>query len=127
LDARHLNAVERWTMILAALAIVAAAVAASRRVAFGVTLGAALMVGNAYAMRRIGQRVLRSFARPGIAILLLNLKMLVLIALVLVVVRYLPVDAIGFLIGISVFPVAVVIAAVRVGLAEAKETPSEHG
>ncbi len=114
-------------MILAALVLAAAFVAASRRFAFGAALGAALMVGNAYAMRRIGQRVLRTFARPGIAILLLNLKMLILIALVLVVVRYLPVDAIGFLVGISVFPVAVVIAAVRVGLAESKETTSENG
>jgi len=114
-------------MILAALVIAASAVAAPRRVAFGVALGAALMVANAWAMRRIGQRVLRSGARPGFAILLLNLKMLLLIALTFVVVRWLPVDAVGFLVGISVFPVAVVVAAVRAGLAEAKESANENG
>jgi hypothetical protein len=125
---KHLLAVERWTMILAALAIVASAVALPRATAFGVTLGAGLMVVNAYAIRRIGTRVLRTFSRPGIAILLLNLKMLALIALVYLAIRFLHVDAIGFIIGISVFPVAVVIAAVRVGLAEStSEEEPTHG
>lgn len=112
-------------MILAAVVIAASAVALPRATAFGVTLGAGLMVANAYAIRRIGARVVRTFTRPGLAILLLNLKMLALIGLVFLVIRYLHVDAIGFIIGISVFPVAVVIAAVRVGLAESTTNEEE--
>ena len=113
LGPHHLSSVERWTMILAALVILAAIVATPRGTAFGATLGAGLMVVNAYALRRIGHRVFRTLARPGIAVLLLNVKMAVLFGLVFVCVRYLNADAVGFLIGISVFPVAVVIAAVR--------------
>ena len=110
-DGKQLATVERWTMILALVAIAASAFTMSRPMALGVSLGAALMVLNTWALRRIGQRVLRTFARPGLAILLFNLKMGLLLGLVYVVVRYLPIDAIGFLVGVSVFPVAVVIAA----------------
>ncbi|MSP59404.1 MAG: hypothetical protein EXR72_03505 [Myxococcales bacterium] len=120
----HLNAVERWTMILAALAIAAAAAATSRSTAFGVTVGAGLMVANAMVLRRVGQRVLRSLKRPGIAVLLLNLKMAVLIGLVLLIIKYLHVDTLGFLIGVSVFPLAVLVAAIQTGLAESDADPT---
>ncbi len=124
MNSRHLHTIERWTLILAAIAIAAAVVAASRSTAFAVTVGAGLMVGNAIALRRIGSRVLAS-ATPGMAVLLLNLKMLLLVALVYVGVRILHLDTAGFLIGVSVFPVAMVIAALRFGAAEATAPTDE--
>jgi hypothetical protein len=51
--------------------------------------------------------------KPGAAILLFNLKMGVLLALVWAAVRYLHVDPIAFIVGISVFPVAIVVVAIR--------------
>ena len=118
LDGKQLGLVERWTLILAAILIAASVVAMPRRMALGVSLGAALMCVNAWALRRIGQRVFKTFAKPGFAILLFNLKMGVVLALVYLVLHYLPVDGIGFLVGVSVFPLAVVIAAVQAGMLE---------
>ena len=113
LDGKQLGLVERWTLVLAAIVIAAATITMSRRVALGVSVGAAIMCLNAYAMRRLGQRVLKTISRPGFAILLFNAKMGLLIAVVYLALRFLPVDAIGFLVGVSVFPVAIVAAAIH--------------
>ena len=112
-------------MILAVVVIAAATVAAPRPVAFAVTVGAGLMVANAFAIRRLGARLVR-VASPSAAVLLLNLKMLLLIAMVYVGIALLHLDAIGFVIGVSIFPVAMVIAALRAGLADSAAENS-HG
>jgi hypothetical protein len=127
LEARHLAVVERWTMILAALTIAATTLLAPRPVAFGATVGAGLMVANAWAMRRIGTRVLQSAERRGFAILLLNVKLLALIGVVWLAMHFLHVDTLGFLLGVSVFPTAIVAAALQIGLAEPTRGESEHG
>ena len=122
MDDKHLVSVERWTLILAAAAIGVAVLALSRRVAFGVSIGAALMALNAYALRRIGQRAFKRFRKPGAAVLLFNLKMGLLMAVVWAVIRFLHVDPVAFIVGISIFPIAIVIVAVRHALAPS--TPS---
>jgi hypothetical protein len=118
IEPRHLRSVERWTLALAALVIAAATVATSRSTAFAVAVGAGLMSLNAWAIRRIAERVFRDGQRirAGAAVLLFNLKMLLLIALVLVAISVLHLDGIGFLVGVSVFPVAIVVAALRMNL-----------
>jgi ATP synthase I chain len=113
MDEKHLIAVEKVTLALAAVVIGAALIALSRHAAFGVTLGAGLMVLNALALRRIGVRAFRTFKRPGAAILLFNAKMAVLIGVVYLVIRYVHVDPVAFVIGISIFPVAIVIVAIK--------------
>jgi hypothetical protein len=113
LGSDYLGAVERWTMILAAAVIAAAVVAAPRPIAFAATVGAGLMVANAWAMRRIGRKVALSADRPGAAILLLNVKLLVLIAVVYLAIRVFGLDTLGFLVGVSVLPAALLVAALR--------------
>lgn len=131
LEPRHLKTVEHWTMILALVATAAALVVASRPVAFAVAAGAGLMVANAWAIRQLAERLFRKTGkdgepRAGAAVALFNVKMFVLIALVYVAVKILGLDAIGFLVGVSVFPVAVVIAALRLNLG-ADETDAPRG
>lgn len=130
LEAKHLGTVERWTMILAAVVIAAAMIAAPRPVAFAVTVGAGLMVANAFALRRIGGWVLKA-SSPGVAVLLLNVKMFLLIAMVYVGIAVLHLDTVGFLIGVSIFPLAMVVAAVRIGMADSSmetgESPPVRG
>ena len=106
LDERHLQSLERWTIGLALVVIAAAAVATSRMTLFGVSVGAGLMVANSVVIRSVGSRVIR--AAKGTALLLLNFKMVALMGLVYVAVRLLAVDTLGFIIGVSVFPAAVV-------------------
>lgn len=128
MELKHLIAVEKMTLALAAIAIAAAIIVLGRQTAFGVTIGAGLMSLNAYVLRKIGQRAFRTFKRPGAAILLFNLKMGILIALVWAIIHYLHVDPIAFVIGISVFPLAIVIVAVRHTLSGARISDEEkHG
>ena len=110
-------AVERWTLSLAALVIGGATLVAPRSMAWGATVGAGLATANAVALRRIGERLLKSArgTAPGAVVLLFNLKMLVLAGLVFLIVHYLRVHTAGFLVGISVFPVAIVAAAIDAG------------
>lgn len=112
MNLKHLISVEKWTCVLAAVVIAAALLVLGLKAAWGVSLGAGLMVLNAYALRRIGARAFSTFKKPGAAVLLFNLKMALLMALVYVVVRYLHVEPVPFIIGISVFPAAIVIVAV---------------
>lgn len=116
MDEKHLISVEQTTLGLALAVIAVSLLALSGPLAFGASIGAGLMALNAYALRRIGRRAFRTFQRPSAAILLFNLKMALLVGLVYVIIRYLHVDAIGFVVGISVFPVAIVIVAIRHGL-----------
>jgi hypothetical protein len=113
MDLKHLIAVEKWTCVLGALVVLASTLLLGRHAAFAVSMGAGLMVLNAYALRRIGLRVFRTFKRPSAAILLFNLKMLLLVALVFAVVHYLNVDPIAFIVGVSILPLAIVIVAVE--------------
>src|SRR5258707_4496661 len=127
MDLKHLIAIEKWTCTLAAGLVLLAMLFLGRHAAFGVATGAGLMALNAYALRRIGQRVFRTFKKPGAAILLFNLKMGLLIALVYGVVRYLHVDPIAFAVGVSVLPVAIVIVAVQHALRPATDAPHAAG
>jgi ATP synthase I chain len=128
MDTKHLIAVEKWTLALAAVVVAAAILVLGRRAAFGASLGAGLMALNAWALRRIGQRAFKSFKKPGAAVLLFNLKMGLLIALVYAAIRWLAVDPIAFVVGISIFPVAIVIVAIRHALSQpASDEGQTHG
>lgn len=113
METKHLIAIEKWTCLLAAIVVAAAVLVLSRRTAFGVSLGAGLMALNAWALRRIGQRAFRAFKRPGAAVLLFNVKMFVLVGIIFLIIRYLPVDPVGFVVGISIFPLAIVAVAIQ--------------
>ncbi len=126
METRHLQAVEKWTLILAALLVGISMIFFSRKIAFSLSMGAGLMALNAYSLRRIGQRAFRTFQKPGAAVLLFNLKMAVLIGIIYVMVRYLHVEPLSFIIGISIFPLAIL----AVGLSHTlSATPDEetHG
>lgn len=129
LEPRHLQVIERWTLILAALVIVVSALFTSRSTATAVAAGAGLMALNAWAIRRLTARAFRGAStgsRPGLAVLLFNLKMAVVIAAVFVAVKVLGLDAVGFIIGVSVFPVALVIGAVKImGELETQGDPTD--
>jgi hypothetical protein len=126
MDAKYFIAVEKWTLAFAAVMIAFGLLVLNRRAAFGLSLGAGLMALNAWAIRRIGARAFKTFKKPGAAVLLLNLKMALLIAIVFVVIHYLPVNPIAFVVGISIFPVAIVAVALQHKL-RAPEENETHG
>jgi hypothetical protein len=118
LEPRHLKTVERWTLILAAIVVAVGFAFLPRPVATAASVGAGLMIVNAWAIRKLAERLFKKAEGPGpgIAVLLFNVKMFALIALVYVAVKVLGLDAIGFLVGVSVFPVAIVAAALHLNL-----------
>jgi hypothetical protein len=102
-----LQLVERWTLGLgAALSLVAFAF--GRQTGLSVSMGAALMIVNAFAIRRVGEHILRMGSiSPGRAILLFNVKLLGLVAAIWAVITYLHVSPIAFVVGLSVYPLAI--------------------
>ena len=122
---QRLSALERWTLGLAAAVIGVSLLVLPQRITLGVSIGAGLMCLNAWALRRIGLRAVRTADRPGPSLLLFIVKMTLLLGVLYLVLRYLPVDAIGFIIGVSVFPAAALISALRSGLDAAGEVDAD--
>jgi hypothetical protein len=121
--------IERWTLLVSAVVVGAALLAMPRAIAFACAAGALLECANASAIRWLVERAMKSKggATPALGLLLFNLKMAVLIAAVWIALRVLHLDGVGFLLGISVFPVAIVAAALSARLAPAPPaTPSDH-
>ena len=74
-----------------------------------------MMTLNAIAIRRVAQKlgaVLQQ--KPSVTVMLFNFKLVILIGLVFCALRYLHVEPIPFIVGISVLPFAIMIVAVQV-------------
>ena len=125
----HLIAIEKWTCLLAAVVLAVGLVTLSRHAAFSLAVGAALTTANAVVIRRTAQRmgaVLQS--KPSLLVLIFNLKLLVLVGLIFVAIRWLGVDAVPFVVGISLMPAAIFIVSLQHALAPPPKatTPSDE-
>ncbi len=128
----RLHAVERWTLLLGAMFALGAFVFFGVHVGLSVSLGAGVMILNAFAMRRVGEKIFAAFradtrARPLRAIILFNLKMGVLLVGVYMIVKHLHCNPIALLVGLSIYPLAAV--AVALTYVPPAEVPVEdhHG
>jgi len=127
---KQLIAVEKWTCLLAAAVLAVGLIVLPRHAAFSLAVGAGLSTLNAVAIRRIAQRlgvVLQQ--KPSLTILLFNLKMVLLIGLIFVAIRWLGVDAVPFIVGISMLPVAIFVVFVQHALSPRSPSDNEetHG
>src|SRR5689334_7112469 len=103
MNLKQLIAVEKWTSLLAAVLLAVGIVFLSRHAAFSLAVGAGLMVVNAWLMRRVAAAVGPALsAKPGLTVLLFNFKLGILAILIFVALRYLHVDPLPFIIGVSV-------------------------
>jgi ATP synthase I subunit len=124
---KHLISLEKWTCLLAAIAIGAGMLLLDRHAAFSLTVGAALSSLNAIAIRRLTQRLGAVLtAKPGLTVLLFNLKMGLLIGLVFAAIRWLHVDVMPLLLGISLMPLSIVIVAIQHALKPAPPAASDE-
>ena len=126
---KHLIAIEKWTCLLSAVFLVGGMLFLGRHAAFSIALGAGMMTANAVILRRIAQKlgtVLQQ--KPSLTVLLFNLKLGVLGLLSFIALKYLHVDAIAFIVGISVMPLAIMIVALQSNLAAHHDDHEEtHG
>lgn len=108
--------IERLNYILGGLGIILAALTVSSRPALGVALGVLLTCANFAALRWLVFKWTASVKagdeRGGNRIYLILPKMVAMMGAVVLIVLFLPIDAIGFLIGYSVFLPSIVIGAV---------------
>jgi hypothetical protein len=122
---KHLIAIEKWTCLLSAAVLLGGMLLLGRHAAFSLAIGAGLMTANAIVLRRTAQKlgaVLQK--KPSLTVLLFNLKLGVLIVLVFAAFRFLHVEPIAFIVGISVMPLAIMIVAVQQSLA--REHTDDH-
>jgi len=125
---KHLIAIEKWTCLLALVVLGGGMLLLGRHAAFSIAVGAALMALNAVAIRRVAQKlggVLQK--KPSLTVLLFNFKLVILIALVFVALRYLGVEPIPFIVGISILPLAIMIVAVQANLRSGADHEETHG
>jgi ATP synthase I chain len=125
---KHLIAIEKWTCLLALIALGGGMLLLGRHDAFSIAIGAGMMTLNAVAIRRVAQKlgvVLQK--KPTVTVMLFNFKLVILIALVFVALRFLHVAPIPFIIGISVLPFAIMIVAVQSSLGRGADHEETHG
>ena len=127
---KYLIAVEKWTCLLSAVLLVGGMLLFGQKAAFSIAIGAGLMTLNAMLLRRVAQKlgtVLQQ--RPSLTVLLFNLKLGVLALLIFLAFRYLHVEPIAFMVGISVMPLSIMIVSVMQAMARPNEGETEepHG
>ena len=119
---KHLVSVERWTLLCSAVLITLSFLFLGPRGQLGVCAGAGLMALNARLLRIVGNRLhRRDQGQPlslGLLLVLFNGKLLGLAVLIYLCIRYLKVEPLPFLLGISVLPLAIVLSALGRGLFE---------
>lgn len=125
--------IERLNYVLGGITVIVAALTVSQRPALGVLLGVLLTCLNFAALRwmvfRWTAAVKAGDERGSNRIYLILPKMIAMMAAVALIVVFLPIDAIGFLIGYSIFFPSIVIGAVidtvAPAPAAATDTPAE--
>ena len=111
MDKRTLTAIERWNLILGIAMTLASLVFWRADVTAGVALGAALGALNFSAIRwLIGRTFAARQKSKGLLMVLLVLKMTLLMGAVFLVIKFVPVNVLGFVAGISVFFVSIIVA-----------------
>jgi hypothetical protein len=125
---KHLIAIEKWTCLLSAVLLVGGMLLLGRHAAFSIALGAGMMTANAVMLRRVAQKlgvVLQQ--KPSLTVFLFNIKLGVLGLLSFIALKYLGVDPIAFIVGISVMPLAIMIVALQSNLAQKNDHEETHG
>jgi ATP synthase I chain len=123
--------IERMNYVFGGILCIVAGITQPRSVAFGIAIGVALTCLNFAGLRRIVEKATTdaSMGSSTNRLLLIMPKMMVLMAAIILVLKFLPVSAAGVAIGYSVFVVSITIEAVYSVMAPAKtrDFPDETG
>jgi uncharacterized membrane protein YoaK (UPF0700 family) len=110
----HLRAMEKWNLLLSGLAVLITALLFEREHVVGVALGALIACANFTAIRKIWEGLLSgSSERKQSMQMLFILKMVALFAIVFVCIRFVPMSAAAFAIGISIFLLSIAVESAR--------------
>jgi hypothetical protein len=103
--------IERFNYLLGGVLVIAAALTQPRDIALGVAVGVALTCLNFFVLRRLVVRWTKDAAegKAGSTQILMMPKMIGLMAAVILALKFLPIDAVAFTVGFSIFMVSIVI------------------
>jgi len=121
--------IERLNYALGGVTIIAAALTQPRGVALGVAVGVALTCLNFFVLRKLVARWTADAAAGKLANsqLLMLPKMIGLMALVVVALAVLPINAVAFTVGYSIFILSILIETIHASMrAPAPQQSSEH-
>ncbi len=120
--------IERMNYALSAVVVLAALLTQSRAITLGVAVGAGLTCLNFYVLRRLIVRWTAAAAqgKSSHAPLLMLPKMIGLMGAVAVAILVLPIDAIAFAVGYSIFIVSIMIEAVYSALRTEPVAPTDE-
>ena len=123
MELKHLRAIERFNLLVAVVICLGSLLFWQRGIALGAFLGAGLAVVNFWAIRRVSEAGLKTKSERKRLVLIsfLLAKMGALIALVYLAIRYLPINVLAFIVGLSTFLVSIMIVSFRVN-ADTAET-----
>ena len=123
MESSHLRAIERYNLVIAAAVCLGSLLFWRRNIAYGAFLGAGLAVLNFWAIRRVSEAGLKtkSQRKRFVLISLLIAKMGAMMGVVFLIIRYLPINVLAFVVGLSTFFVSIMIVSFR-GHADAAET-----
>jgi len=117
---KHVQRIERIALLLVGLATVASLVFWDGRIVLGVGVGGALAALNFHALRRIMAAIFNAEGTSGqkqaFTAVLLLFKFGALALTVFLVVKFAPVDAVAFMVGISVVVLSIFIEGFRIML-----------
>lgn len=117
MDPAQLKAIERWNLVLSGVGILVAAFFLDEAVAVGISVGAVIACVNFSAIRRIWLAVIHSEGpRRNTLQMLMVLKMILLMVLVVLAIKFLPLSPAGLAVGLSVFLISIAIESVRFAL-----------
>jgi hypothetical protein len=120
--------IERLNYAIAAVVTILGALTQSHRVALGLSIGAGLTCANFFVLRKLVVKWTSDAARgeTGAAPYLMLPKMVGLMGAVAVAILLLPIDAIAFVIGYSIFLVSIVIETLYSALVPSKPSADEN-
>jgi len=120
--------IERMNYAIAAVVALVGALTQSHRVALGLTIGAVLTCANFFVLRKLVTKWTGDAARgeTGAAPYLMLPKMVGLMGAVAVAILLLPIDAIAFVIGYSIFLVSIVIETLYSAVVPTKPSADEN-
>ncbi len=121
--------IERWNYGIGGVLVIAAALTQPRDIALGVAVGVALTCLNFFVLRRLITRWTKDAAagKAGSAQILMMPKMLGLMAAVILALKFLPIDAVAFTVGFSIFMISIVVETFYSAFRPASANESSNG
>jgi hypothetical protein len=111
----HLRAIERYNLVIAAAICLGSLLFWQRGIAYGAFLGAGLAVLNFWAIRRVSEAGLKTKSERKRLVLIsfLIAKMGLLMGVIYLIIRYLPINVLAFIVGLSTFLLSIMIVSFR--------------